>query len=50
MKLIPRLTNSFLEIKVDEIEVTIFKDSAIEIEYLRENLLEILDYLDELQN
>ena len=50
MKLTARLTKAFLDIKVDEIETTIFKDSINEIQELRENLNEILEYLNELQN
>jgi hypothetical protein len=51
MKLTTRLTHNFAEIKVDEIEVTIFKDSDAELKATILNLLqvahELTSYTDE---
>ena len=41
MKLTTRLTREFAEIKVDEIEVSIFKDSKEEMETTILNLLQV---------
>jgi hypothetical protein len=41
MKLKARKTHSFVEIKVDEIETTIFKSDPKEIEQTIHNLLEV---------
>lgn len=45
MKLTQRLTHAFIEIKVDEIETTIFKDSKDEIEETIANLTDVLEDL-----
>ena len=51
MKLTTRLTHNFAEIKVDEIEVIIFKDSEAELKNTIQNLLqvahELTSYTDE---
>jgi hypothetical protein len=51
MKLTTRLTHEFAEIKVDEIEVSIFKDSKEEMKSTILNLLqvahELTSYTDE---
>lgn len=41
MKLTTRLTRNFAEIKVDEIDVTIFKDSDTELKATILNLLQV---------
>lgn len=49
MKLTTRISASgFIEIKVDEIETTIFKNSKIEIEQMIDNLLNVIDELEQL--
>jgi len=45
MNLELRSTNSFIELKVDEIETTIFKDSTEEIQSTIDNLEYILNEL-----
>jgi len=46
MKLKTRFSSSgFIEIKVDEVETTIYKDSLLEIELLIENLESVIDDL-----
>ena len=45
MKLTTRLTREFAEIKVDEIEVSIFKDSKEEMETTILNLLQVANEL-----
>lgn len=45
MKLKCRLTHDFAEIKVDEIECTVFKSYQTEIDDMIENLLDIVDDL-----
>lgn len=45
MNLETRTTKEFIEIKVDEIETTIFKDSKQEIELTIHNLLSVVDEL-----
>jgi len=40
-----RTTREFIEIKVDEIETTIFKDSKQELELTIHNLLSVVDAL-----
>jgi hypothetical protein len=42
MKIETRKTHSFIEIKVDEIKTTIFKDSNQEINILIDNLSEVM--------
>ena len=50
MKLITRISScNFIEIKVDEIEVTIFNDSSKEIDDLIENLKEVIEDLEKLK-
>lgn len=45
MKLTTRLTSSFVEIKVDEIETTIFKTDKQEIDSMIYNLLDVVNDL-----
>lgn len=45
MKLTQRKTHGFIEIKVDEIETTIFNDSKQEIQDTIDNLTDVLDDL-----
>lgn len=45
-----RLTHEFIELKVDEIETTIFKNSKVEIAKMIGNLLNIIDDLERLEN
>lgn len=47
MKISIRKTHTFAELKVDEIETTIFKDSAKEIQDTINNLLEVASDLAE---
>ena len=49
MELKCRLTHSFAEIKIDEIETTIFKTDTKEIDSMIENLLSIIDDLERLK-
>ena len=50
MKLSARTSScNFIEIKVDEIEVTIFNNSTKEIEDLIENLKEVIEDLEKLK-
>lgn len=50
MKLITRISASgFIEIKVDEIETTIFQDSTKEIDAVIENLEEVIEDLKRLK-
>jgi len=48
MKLECRLTHNLAEIKVNEIEVTLFKNDPKEVEETIENLLDIVDDLSKL--
>jgi len=51
MKITTRISASgFIEIKVDEIETTIFKDSKKEISDMIENLLEVIEDIEKLIN
>jgi hypothetical protein len=51
MKLTTRISASgFIEIKVDEIETTIFKHSKNEIEQMIDNLLNVIDELEKLSD
>ena len=50
MKLTNRLTNDFLQIKVDAIETIIFKDSKTEIQDTIDNLTDVLDDLHSMLN
>jgi len=45
MKLTTRTTHDFIEIKVDEIETTVFKSSPQGIQSMIENFLDIVDDL-----
>lgn len=45
MKLTSRFANSFIEIKVDEIEINIFKSDKKEVEDMIYNLLDIVNDL-----
>jgi hypothetical protein len=45
MKLTSRTTHAFVEIKVDEIETTVFKSSQKEIDEMIHNLLDIANDL-----
>ena len=45
MKLTTRKTHSFVEIKTDEIETTVFKSSPQEIKDMIENLLDVVNDL-----
>ena len=45
MKLTSRFANSFIEIKVDEIETTVFKSDEKEVELMIYNLLDIVNDL-----
>jgi hypothetical protein len=45
MKLTTRRTHAFIEIKVDEIETTVFKSSPQEIQSMIENLLDVVNDL-----
>jgi len=45
MKLTYRKTHDFVDIKVDEIETTIFKSDMQEAERVIRNLLEVIDSL-----
>ena len=45
MKLTTRTTDAFIEIKVDEIETTVFKSSPQEIQSMIENLLDVVNDL-----
>jgi hypothetical protein len=45
MKLTQRITHAFIEIKVDEIETTIFKGSDEEINEMIHNLEDVLEDL-----
>ena len=45
MKLTTRTTHAFIEIKVDEIETTVFKSSPQEIQSMIENLLDVVNDL-----
>jgi len=45
MKLTSRRTHAFVEIKVDEIETTIFKSSEKEVEDMIHNLLDVANDL-----
>lgn len=49
MKLKCRLTHKLAEIKVDEIETTLFKSHPQEIDDMIENLLNIIDDLKRLK-
>lgn len=50
MKLITRISSSgFIEIKVDEIETTIFRNSKVEIAEMIGNLLEVIDEIEKLE-
>jgi len=49
MKLKCRLTHNLAEIKVDEIEVTLFKSHPQEIDDMIDNLLDIVDDLKKLK-
>ncbi len=49
MELKCRLTHNFAEIKVDEIEVTLFKSYPQEIDDMIDNLLDIIDDLKKLK-
>jgi len=50
MKLTCRLTHNLAEIKVDEIEVTLFKSHPNEIDEMINNLLIVVDDLAKLQD
>ena len=45
MKLTARTTHAFVEIKVDEIETTVFKSNLKEIEDMIQNLLDVVNDL-----
>lgn len=45
MKLTARRTHAFVEIKVDEIETTVFKSSQKEVEEMIQNLLDVVNDL-----
>ncbi len=45
MKLTARTTYAFIEIKVDEIETTVFKSNPKEIEEMINNLLDVVNDL-----
>jgi hypothetical protein len=45
MKLTARTTHAFVEIKVDEIETTVFRSSPKEIEDMIQNLLDVAEDL-----
>lgn len=45
MKITSRKTHSFIELKVDEIETTVYKSNPIEVKDMIYNLLEIADDL-----
>jgi hypothetical protein len=50
MKITTRISASgFIEIKVDEIETTIFKDSKKEISDMIQNLLDVIDDIEKLE-
>ena len=46
MKIKSRLTRAFIELKVDEIETTIFESDKKQMEEMRDNLLDIIDDLN----
>ena len=48
MKLKCRLTHCFAELKVDEIETTVYKSNSQEVEILIDNLTEVIDDLAKL--
>ena len=49
MELTTRNTHNFIEIKVDEIQTTIFNSDKQEIQNTIENLLQVVDKLAEMQ-
>jgi len=50
MKITSRLTENFIELKVDEVETTVWKSSKIEIQEMIDNLFEIIGNLQRLEN
>ena len=48
MKLKCRLTHCFAELKVDEIETTVYKSDSQEVEILVDNLMDVIDDLAKL--
>lgn len=51
MKIKSRMTRDFIELRVDEIQTTIFKSDKNQVEEMRDNLLDIVGdlnrYIDE---
>jgi len=48
MEITARLTHDFIELKVDEIEVTIFKDSKQELDRTINNLKSVCEDLEKI--